>query len=184
MKRWALIAAFVAAPAMADPLDLVDYADLFAANAADVEEVSEGRSILRLGDQTLIRDATLPRGYAGIDESGVGTVGCYVTILATIESAMQACEAVLPADQATLQAEYLAQALAFYGANTVPVAPTILVEERYNALVSSQIEGARPFCSNLDLVTSLADQIFSAEGVEEIAGMLATPRLPVEFPCL
>ncbi|MEO0903594.1 MAG: hypothetical protein AAFX89_02350 [Pseudomonadota bacterium] len=184
MKRLAMIAACYAVPLAADPLDLIDYEALFAEKAADVMEVSETRSILCIGDITLIRDESLPRGYTGIDEGGQGAMGCFVSILATIESAMQACEAELPADQVETQMAYRTQALTFYGQNTVPEASFELVEERYNALVASQIEGARPFCSNLDLVTTLADRVFSDEGAAEISGMMSTPRLPVANPCL
>jgi hypothetical protein len=184
MKRLTIILALCAGPVAADPLDLIDYAALFEQNAADVAEVSETRSLLRLGDVTLIRDESLPRGYTGLDESGQGAMGCFVSILATIESAMKACEAELPPEQAETQGSYLTQALTFYAENVVPQASFELVEERYNALVSSQIEGARPFCSNLDLVTSLADRVFSAEGAGEVTGMMSTPRLPVANPCL
>ncbi len=184
MKRLAIVAAVCAGPLVADPLDLVDYEAVFEQNAADVEEVSETRSLLRVGDIALIRDPALPRTFAGIDESGQGAVGCYVTILATIESALLACEGSLPAAQSARQKSYLEQALAFYAENTIPPAAPELVRARYDALVASQIEGARPFCSNLDLVTDLADRIFSDDGAGEISDMLSIPRLPVEFPCL
>ena len=184
MKRLAMIAALCAGPMAADPLDLIDYEALFEQNAADVEEATETRSLLRQGDVLLIRDPALPRTYAGLDESSRGAMGCFVTILATRESAMQACEAELPADQVAVQASYLARALAFYAENTFPPAELSLVEERYDALVASQIEGARPFCSNLDLVSTLADRIFSPEGAEEVNGMMSLPRLPVAHPCL
>ncbi|PJI93024.1 hypothetical protein BC777_1891 [Yoonia maricola] len=184
MKQLAVIATLSAAPLAADPLDLIDYEALFAARAADVMDVSETRSLLRIGDVTLIRDETLPRGYTGLDEGGQGAMGCFVSILATIESAMQACEAELPAAQVDMQTAYRAQALTFYANNVVPPVAFEMVEQRYNALVASQIEGARPFCSNLDLVTTLADRIFSSEGAEEVKGMMSTPRLPVANPCL
>ena len=184
MKRYIAIFALCAGPLAADPLDLIDYEALFARNAADVEDLSQSRSILRLGDVTLIRDPDMPRTYTGLDESGQGAMGCFVTILATIESAMTACEAALPAEQTALQETYLEQALTFYAENTVPPAPLALVQERYDALVASQISGARPFCSNLDLVTTLADRIFSPAGAAEVASMMSVPRLPVENPCL
>ncbi len=184
MKRLAMIAALCAGPVAADPLDLINYPALFEQSAAEVEDVSETRSLLRLGDVTLIRDESLPRGYTGLDEGGQGAMGCFVSILATIESAMQACEAELPADQVDTQAAYLKQALTFYAENVVPQTTYEMVEERYNALVASQIAGARPFCSNLDLVTRLADRIFSPEGAAEVTGMMSTPRLPVANPCL
>lgn len=184
MKRLAMIAALCAGPLAADPLDLIDYETLFVQNAAEVEQATETRSLLRMGDVTLIRDPELPRTYTGLDESSQGAMGCFVTILATIESAMEACEAELPATQTATQTEYRARALTFYAQNTFPPAPLALVEERYNALVASQIAGARPFCSNLDLVTTLADRIFSPEGADEVNGMLSVPRLPVAHPCL
>ena len=184
MKRMIAMAALCAGPVTADPLDLIDYEALFAQNAAQVEDVSQSRSILRLGDVTLIRDPDMPRTYTGLDEGGQGAMGCFVTILATIESAMTACEAELPAEQVAVQETYLEQALTFYAENTVPPAPLAVVQERYDALVASQISGARPFCSNLDLVTTLADRVFSPEGAAEVAGMMSVPRLPVENPCL
>ena len=184
MKRLAMIAALCAGPLAADPLDLIDYEALFVQNATDVEEATETRSLLRVGDVILIRDPELPRTYAGLDESTQGAMGCFVSILATIESAMQACEADLPAEQVATQADYRARALTFYAENTFPPAPLALVEERYSALVASQIEGARPFCSNLDLVTTLADRVFSPEGAAEVNGMMSLPRLPVAHPCL
>ena len=184
MKRLAMIAALFAGPLAADPLDLIDYEALFAQNAADVEEATETRSLLRIGDVILIRDPELPRTYAGLDESSQGAMGCFVSILATIESAMQACEAELPADQVVAQTDYRARALTFYAQNAFPPASLELVEERYDALVASQIAGARPFCSNLDLVTTLADRIFSPEGADEVNGMMSVARLPVAHPCL
>lgn len=184
MKRFAMIATVCAGPLMADPLELIDYEAVFEVHAAEVEDVSDARSLLRIGDITLIRDAGLPDGYAGLDESSLGAMGCFVSILATIESAMEACEAALPASQIPTQSDYRTRALTFYAENTVPMTTFEVVVARYNALVASQIEGARPFCSNLDLVTTLADRIFSPEGAEEVESMLSLPRLPVAHPCL
>ena len=69
MKRLAMIVALCAGPLAADPLDLIDYEALFVQNATDVEEATETRSLLRVGDVILIRDPELPRTYAGLDES-------------------------------------------------------------------------------------------------------------------
>lgn len=184
MKRFAMIAALWAAPLAADPLDLIAYGALFEQNAADVEPVSETRNILRLDDVTLIQDPAEMREYTGIDESGLGAVGCFVSILATIESAHAACEAELPEEQFAKHQDYLNKVVSFYAENLPYPMPTALVHSRYYGLMESQIEGARPFCSNLDLVTNLADRLFSPEGEAEVNRMLSKPRLPVANPCL
>lgn len=184
MKRLAMIAVICARPLAADPLDMIDYEGLFEQRAADVEAVSGTRNILRLDDVTLIQDPTGIREYTGIDESGLGAVGCFVSILATIESAYQACEVDLPENQSAKHDEYLRQAVDFYSENLSHPTPTGLVYLRYYGLVESQTEGARAFCSNLDLVTTLADRLFSPEGEAEVNRMLSQPRLPVANPCL
>jgi hypothetical protein len=184
MKRLAIIAAFCAGPAFADPLDLIDYEGLFADNADKVQVVSTARQILQLENITILRDSNEARQYTGLDESGEGAVGCFVSILATIESALQACEASLPEDQAAVQATYLDQALSFYAENAVPAASRETVQDRFDALVASQIIGARPYCSNLSVVTNLADRIFAPDSRAEIDGMMSLPRLPVSNPCL
>lgn len=184
MKRLAMIAAICAGPLAADPLDMIPYEAIFEQNAADVEVVSETRKILRLDDVTLIQDPTQMREYTGIDESGLGAVGCFATILATIESAHAACEVALPAEQAAKHQQYLSQMVDFYVENLPPPVASGQVMLRYGGLVESQIEGARPFCASLNLVTDLADRLFSPEGEAEVSRMLSKPRLPVENPCL
>lgn len=184
MKKYALLAMFCAGPVLADPLDLIDYPAIFADNADAVEDVSADRSALQMGDIILLRDPNERREYTGIDESGEAAVGCFVSILATIESAIQACEVSLPAEQAAIQQTYLNEVLAFYAANVVPAVNQATVQERFDALVASQIEGARPFCGNLDVMTNLADRLFTTDSRAEVAGMMSIPRLPVANPCL
>ena len=183
MRFLAMIAALVGTQVYADPLDLIDYEGLFAANADAVEDVSEVRQILRVGEVTLLYDRLEDSPYTGIDESGFGAVGCFVGILATIESAVQACEVTLPDAQLTIQSDYQSRALDFYAAN-VPNTDRATVQERFDALVSGQIEGTRPFCANIDLAIDLADRIFTPDSATEIDGMLSVPRLPVANPCL
>ena len=179
----ALAVAVAAAPLAADPLDLIDYEGLFAANPDAVEDISELRQILRVGEVTLLYDRVEDKPYAGIDESGEGAVGCFVGILATIESAVQACEVTLPDEQLAIQSDYQTRALDFY-ADNLPGVDRTTVQDRFDALVSGQVEGTRPFCANIDLVTDLADRIFTPDSAEEIDGMLSIPRLPVGNPCL
>ncbi|SFR97913.1 hypothetical protein [Yoonia litorea] len=183
MRRFLLVAAFAAAPAFADPLDLIDYEGIFAREAGAVEDVSESRQILRVGDVTILYDRLEANPYTGLDESGEGAVGCFVSILATIESAVLACEVTLPDEQLAIQTDYRTRVLDFYAAN-VDGADRQTVTDRFEALVASQIATTRPFCANIDLVTDLADRIFAPQSAEEINGMLSVPRLPVSNPCL
>ena len=180
----AAFAILTATPVLADPLDLVDYAAIFAENAESVEQVTETRRILQLDEVTLIHDPTEMREYTGIDESGKGAVGCLVTILASIESAVAACETTLPDDQVSYLDQFRAMALSYYAENAEPMAEMTRVQDRYATYVSSQIEGARPLCSNIDLITGLADRLLSDGGAAQVEDMLSIPRLPVENPCL
>jgi hypothetical protein len=184
MKKLVIIAALCASPVLADPLDLIDYAGLFADNQDKVQVVSSPRQILQLDNITVLHDANEAQQYTGLDESGEGAVGCFVTILATIESALKACETSLPDDQAVVQVTYLDEALSLYAANAVPPASRATAQERFDALVALQIERARPYCANLSVVKNLADQIFSADSRAEIDGMTSVPRLPASNPCL
>lgn len=183
MRYLALALAIVAAPVAADPLGLIDYEAFFAADPDNIEEVSEILQILEVGPVTLLRDRTEDVPYTGVDESGQGAVGCFVGILVTIQSAVRACDVALPPEQLTIQSDYQTRALDFYAAN-VPDTDRATVQERFDALVESQIEGTRPFCANVDLVTDLADRIFTPDSAAEIDGMLQVPRLPVSNPCL
>ena len=184
MKKLVSLAIVCAGPAMADPLDLIDYSSIFAQNAEAVEEISSGRSALQMGDIILLRDPSEPREYTGIDESGEAAVGCFVSILATIESAVQACEASLPAEQAAIQKTYLDEVVAFYAENVIPSVDQATVRTRFDALVASQIEGALPYCGNLDVITDLSDRLFAPDSRAEVTGMMSIPRLPVSNPCL
>jgi hypothetical protein len=184
MKRLTMVLALCAAPALADPLGLNDYAALFADKAADVEVVSAERSVLRIGDVTILKGGEAGSEFTGLDESGEAAIGCFVSIVATIESALQACEVSLPAAQEAIKSDYLSDALAFYATNASPAVSLQIAQSRYDALVASQIETSRPFCANLNIATDLADRLFTQDSREEIAGMTSIPRLPVSNPCL
>ena len=184
MKKLFAIATLCTGPAFADPLDLIDYAAIFAQNADSVEVLSDTRSALAVGDVILLRDPSEPREFTGIDESGEAAVGCFVSILATIESALLACEVSLPPAQSDVQATYTNEVLAFYAANVAPVSDRATVQARFDALVASQIAGARPFCASFDVVTDLADRLFVPESRAEVSDMMSVPRLPVSNPCL
>lgn len=183
MKYLVCALALLASPLAADPLDLIDYEGLFTERADQVEDVNETRQILRVGEVTLLYDRLEVNGYTGLDESGQGAVGCFVSILATIESAVLACEIDLPDAQVAIRDDYLTRALDFYADNISGVDRSD-VQERFDGLVGSQVESTRPFCANIDLVTDLADRIFTPESAAEIDGMLSVPRLPVSNPCL
>ena len=183
MRALTLVFVLAGGPLAADPLDLIDYRAFFAATPDAVQDASETLQILEVGAVTLLYDRTEADPYTGVDESGRGAVGCFVGILATIESAVRACEVALPPEQLVIQSDYQTRALDFYAAN-VPDTDRATVQERFDALVESQIEGTRPFCANVDLVTDLADRIFTPDSAAEIDGMLQVPRLPVSNPCL
>ncbi|MEM9788457.1 MAG: hypothetical protein AAF801_18310, partial [Pseudomonadota bacterium] len=184
MKRTAIILTFVAGPGIADPLDLIDYERLFAENAEEVEVVSADREILKVGDITILRGSDEGFEYTGLDQSGQGSVGCFVSVLASLESAMRACEVTLPPEQQAISDAYRADALAFYAANAFPPAELAEVERRFEALIASELEMSRPFCANPSVVTDFSDRLFVEDTRPEIDGMMSIPRLPVANPCL
>ncbi len=184
MKRIAILLALGAVPAAADPLDLIDYARLFAENADRVETVSSDRDILQMGDITILRGNEEGFEYTGLDQSGEGAVGCFVSVLASLESALQACEITLPPEQQVISDTYRSTALAFYAENAFPPADLDEVERRFDALVASEIELSRPFCDDLAVVTDFSDRLFAQATKAEVDGMMSVPRLPVANPCL
>ncbi|MDX8350066.1 hypothetical protein SLH49_18910 [Cognatiyoonia sp. IB215446] len=181
------VAAFVmllAARAGADPLGLIDYEQLFAENADAVEAADADRDLLQVGDIVILRGNEDDVTFMGLDQSGHGAVGCFVSVLASLESALLACEVTLPAEQQAISDDYRARALAFYAENAFPPADPAEVMRRYDALVASEIDLARPFCSDPSVVTDFSDRLFVADTNDEIDGMMSIPRLPVANPCL
>jgi len=184
MKWVAALMMLLAARAGADPLGLIDYDRLFAENAADVEVADADRDLLQVFDIAILRGNEDDVTFMGLDQSGHGAVGCFVSVLASLESALLACDVTLPAEQQAISEDYRARALAFYAKNAFPPVDLAEVTRRYDALVASEIELARPFCSDPSVVTDFSDRLFVADTEDEIDGMMSIPRLPVANPCL
>ncbi|MEL6682693.1 MAG: hypothetical protein AAFQ09_08605 [Pseudomonadota bacterium] len=184
MKTVAMVSILAATPAITDPLNLIDYEQLFADNAARVEIVSEDREILQIGDIMILRGSEEGFEYTGLDQSGHGAVGCFVSVLASVQSALQTCEIALPPEQQIISDAYRRDALAFYAANAFPSATIEEVESRFAALVESEIELSRPFCSDPAVITDFSDRLFVEDSKDEISSMMSIPRLPVANPCL
>lgn len=184
VMRLTMILALCAGPALADPLDLIDYDGLFEANAADVEISDDDRSVLKLGDVSIIQDRSNGVQYTGVDQSGEGAVGCFVSVLASLEGVLRACDIALTPEQEVTQGAYRDDVLAYYGRNVQPEASLETVVDRYNALVAAEVEIAKPFCDDPEQFIIFADRLFAPEARAEIEGMMSTPRLPVINPCL
>ena len=184
MNRFAITLLLCAGQAGADPLGLIDYEALFAENAADVEVVSPDRSILQIGEVTILRGSDLGFEFTGLDESGEGAVGCFVSVLASLEAAVQACGIVLTPEQEAARADYRSMALKFYSANALPPATIESVRDAYARLISDEVLGVLPFCDNADQFVTFANRLFAPEARPEIEGMMSIQRLPVTNPCL
>jgi len=182
--RLILLALLAASPGFADPLELIDYEAFFAQDDAIVENVDDTRSTVMVDDVMIIRDQSDGTRYTGVDQSGQGAVGCFVSVLAALEAAQQACDITLSQDQLDRQASYRRLALIFYGRNVQP--PTTLenVQARYAALVATEVEASKQFCDAPDEFTDFADRLFAPQALAEIEGMMSVPRLPVANPCL
>ncbi len=119
-----------------------------------------------------------------VTSSGEGAVGCFVSVMASLEAAVQACDITLTPEQVETQDAYRDMALTFYGNNVAPSVDIITIEELYAELVASEIAGAEPFCDAPDQFTTFADRLFAPEARAEIEEMMSVPRLPVANPCL
>ena len=184
MNRIWMLLALVAAPVTADPLGLIDYEALFEENADAVEIVSPERAMLTLGDVVLLRGNEEEVPYTSVDQSGEAAVGCFLGTLASLESAVLACELTLPPEQLEIRDAFLSQAITFYSENAFPEVDVETVRESYDALVGAEIELSRPFCADPEVITDFAERLFSDAAKPQIERMMSVPRLPAANPCL
>lgn len=174
--------ASLASPALADPLDLIDYPATFAAGTPDAENSNDERSVVYVDDIAIIKNTTETVTFFGVDQSGQGAVGCFVSTLATLDAAQTACGITLSDQQIAIQDDYRQRALTFYSENAA--APMDTVTARYADLVVVEQAAVKPFCEAPDEFADFAARLFSEDTMPEIDRMLSVPRLPVSNPCL
>lgn len=183
MTRLFILIGCLAAPvASADVLGLNDYDALFAENADQVTNLDAGTVAIDLGDGILIsREGDR---LITLDQTAGGAVGCFVRILSQIDAFQQACDAPFTADQMALHAGFLAQVLDFYAANTAPASEIATATQRYRALVDGSLPNAATYCDGDSGITAFMQSVLAPQTQAVVDTMTATPRLPVDNPCL
>lgn len=171
----------LAAPALADPLALVDYDAVIAANLDDAEVIGADRRAIPLpGGVVLIIG---PDDTLITTRDPAGPVGCLLDRLARLDAAARICPGVMTPGQADGVDSAVAAAIGAYAAGVVP-APVAQAEvaARYERLVQSHLRGPA-ICDLSTDAAALLNSVNSEAGRGWLAQTLATPRLPVAAPC-
>lgn len=166
----------------ADVLGLVDYDALFAANADAIEVLANGAEAIELPGGVFVsrQDGQI----VTLDQSNGGAVGCFVNILAQIESYQMACDVSLDAGQAARLEIYRTQALTFYAANVSPTVTLDTARARFDTLRDRSQYASGAFCDP-DGNIALFLNSFLDEATQEVLDRLTeVPRLPASNPCL
>lgn len=173
--------ALMVAPALADPLALVDYAAVIATNLDRAEAMGEDRRAITLtGGVVLIIG---PDDALITTRDPQGAVGCLMDRLARLNAAARICPGVMTPGQADGVDSAVAAVIPTYAAGVLPMpAPETEVAARYERLVQSHLRGPA-ICDLSPDAGFLLNFVNSEDGREWLAETLATPRLPVAAPC-
>ena len=179
--RALLALVLMGAPALADPLALVDYDAVIAANLADAEVIGAGRRAIALpGGVVLIIG---PDDALVTTRDPAGAVGCLMDRLARLNAAARICPGVMTPGQADGVDSAVAAMIPAYAAGVLPApVPVTEVTARYELLVQSHLRGPA-ICDLSPDAGFLLNFVNTEDGRGWLAQTLATPRLPVAAPC-
>ena len=176
-----LALAMMVAPALADPLGLVDYEAVIAANLDRAEAIGDNR-----------RQIVLPGGVALIiapDNTLVttrdpdGALGCLMDRLARLSAAARICAGVMTPGQADGLDSAVAALIPAYAAGILPdPVAEAEVAAGYERLVQSHLRGPA-ICDLSPDAGFLLNFVNNEDGRGWLTETLATPRLPVAAPC-
>lgn len=181
--KW-IVLALLASPAMGQDRVIIDYEALFRDKAAEVVTSNEGGTTVET--LSLPNGVVVQRGNNGIvamDRGDGGAVGCMFMIYVDLGGALQACPALGTPEERTRHADYMSRINAFVAANAYP---TMTVPEVEGVVRSMQARADAPTCARFeddDMIGFIAN-FLSAEIGPGLDKSLATPRLPVNNPCL
>ena len=172
-----------AAPPNADPLGLVDYDAVIAAEAANAVETPSGtRTITLPGGVELAIDAE-DQLLAATDWDGA--LGCLTTILVDLHAIAQTCPGAITPFQADGIDSAIAALIPVYAAGVLPEAvETDTVADRFEAAVRHRAAEGAAICNWSATAATIAQHFSTEAGRAELAETLAEPRLPVINPCL
>ncbi|MEJ6396873.1 hypothetical protein [Yoonia sp. 208BN28-4] len=167
--------------AQADVLGLNDYDALFAANADAIEELANGAEAIALEGGIFV--SRQDGDVVTLDQSEGGAVGCFVSILAQVDSYVATCDVTLEADKAARLERFRTSALTFYGQNTSPQATPEAVRTSYDALRDASPYNSGDFCDAEGNIAAFIPSFLGDSTDEVVDQMIAVPRLPASNPC-
>ncbi|MBF9032763.1 hypothetical protein HKCCE2091_00785 [Rhodobacterales bacterium HKCCE2091] len=183
--RLALVLALTAAPAMADPLGLVDYDALFDAYPEYVETNAVGSRLLTLPGGEFVVMAE-DGDYHGMDPDGI--VGCAVPMLVALLALERQCPGVIPGPAIERIETALPDVLGVYVAGILPEPAD---PERARARFEERVDF---YATRMERTGALCP--YDNPAMPEMVGMFASerfldpfsdggiaPRLPVAAAC-
>lgn len=182
MIRFLVLAlALIPMPVFADPLGLVDYDAVIAANIDDAEDMQSGNLLIRLPHEVeLIVD---PDGALVHARDRTGALGCLLSELAELSAMARICPGVVGPGQADGLDTAIGALFPVYAAGVLPDPASVqTVADGFEALVQSRAQ-------DTGLCDGAADNVFVLHLVNSVTGRgwlqetLAAPRLPVSSPC-
>lgn len=171
----------------------LDYGAVFAAHKDKVAQGTPGTRILELPGPVILREITHADGrveYRGMDQSGLGAMGCTYMILVDLVTIAGICEGAINAGEMGQLEAQLRHVAGFMGENTVP---KVAKKDIHKVLVSNLRERIKHF-QGRDIcpsetggqygVISMMQGMLRPDVREEMRRALDVPRLPVMNPCL
>jgi hypothetical protein len=183
MLRW-MILVLLATPATGQDRQIIDYDALFRDKAAEVVTTQEGgQDARRLALPNGVTVTDTGGGIVAMDQSEGGAVGCLYMIYVDLGDALRACPALGDAASRQRHADYMGRINAFVAANAYP--PMSLSD--MEALTTSyQGRADAATCDRFDDadMAGFVENFLGPDAGQFLDKALATPRLPVNNPCL
>ncbi|HBG98392.1 MAG TPA: hypothetical protein DDY29_06590 [Rhodobacteraceae bacterium] len=186
-----LVALLPVLAAADDSPSLIDFDRLFADFADRVETVeladgTERRILMMPGPVRLSHDLGTNR-FVGLDESGLGAVGCAAHLVFGLVERARACPRLLTPAQHRALSERADEVITFMAENAYPPIAKSVAAGYVEAMIDQEIDEKRLAgwtCPVPPSIGRLSTHILSDAFAEELTLSLALPRLPVVNPCL
>jgi len=191
MQVWKSLAllALITTPASADPSGAIDYEALFAARADAVEEImavegAQSRWRLRMpGGVVLYAEGTAQdRWFSGVDEGGVGAVGCLWSAYQDLATLALSCPSLLSPEQHEQLRLNFTRVGEFVADNTYPPVERAAFRAYWDGALAADPTLACDTVMN-PAIQPIVETLLSPRASQILDPLLATPRLPVNNPC-
>jgi hypothetical protein len=185
MLRW-MVLALLATPAMGQDRQIIDYDALFRDKAAEVvTEQRDGLTIrtLNLPGNVVVQDTGTSDGIVAFDQSDGGAVGCFLMIYVQLGDALKICPALGTAEDRVRHAAYVSRVNVFVAANAYPPMTVAELEGLLDTYAKPTDQAICGRFDDIDMDGFIAG-FLGPDMDAQLDKALATPRLPVNNPCL